>query len=240
MSGLFAVVSGSSLNGGSISPPGQLSIFHLVAVATASVAAVAIALFSPRRRSLGWAAVALGLLLGLLRAAPVTHAFLGLLYVGLCAVITLSTSPWWSREPVRAADYGWPSSRTLAIVTPSLLIAQVLAGASYKHGSLGLAWHVTGAMLVGVVNLTAGAFAVQQFSQHPTLPKLAKLMMGATFTQLFLGMTVITLAASAELEHSTAALVVAVAHASTGALTLGATLAFAMDVRRCVMPKVAS
>src|SRR5579862_1409164 len=88
-------------------------------------------------RNLGWAvlagAVADGLLGVLTRGsdAPsvgIAHALLAQLFFAGTVAIALFTSASWLKGPVLLPDYGWPSLRSLAVFTPTLVLAQVALG----------------------------------------------------------------------------------------------------------------
>src|ERR1700679_2206457 len=86
----------------------------------------------PWMRKLGWIALGAVVLQGLLGgltvllllppAVSVSHACLAQLFFSTTMAIALFTSKKWMEGPEIVEDYGWPSLRTLAIVTPVLVL----------------------------------------------------------------------------------------------------------------------
>jgi heme A synthase len=194
----------------------------------------------PGLRWLGWGVLAVAIAEGLLGIPPkdagvgTVHAWLAQILFAATVAIAVVTSGRWKKGPELVKDSGWPSLRSLAIATPTLALVQAALGAAYRHEALGLMPHFTGALVVALVNLAAGMFATQQFPQHASLLPAAKVMMGITFFQVFLGIAIISLGSSPGMANSPAAVILRVTHVATGALTVAATVVFAMQVRRNV------
>src|SRR6202020_728090 len=83
--------------------------------------------------------------------------FVGILTIGLAiwlkradprpGAIAVFTSRSWQQGPQLVNDYGAPSLRSLAILTPSLVLVQIALGAAFRHGAIGVMAHVIGAMV---------------------------------------------------------------------------------------------
>jgi heme A synthase len=132
-------------------------------------------------------------------------------------------------------DAGWPSLRSLAVITPIFVLGQVILGAAFRHKTGGLTWHIVGAMVVSLLVLLLGMFVMQQFPKHQALRPGAIAMLSLVLLQVLLGIAAITtemLASSntvpASVTHSTAA------HVAVGSLTLAATLVLSIQIRRNV------
>jgi heme A synthase len=123
--------------------------------------------------------------------------------------------------------------RTLAVVTPSLTLLQVLLGAAYRHGILGVMLHILNALIVAIAVLVACMLTTRQFPDHGGLRRAAVAFAVITGIQLALGFATFTLLLIG-LENLTPLLVLSVAHVTTGALTLAASFLFAAQIWRYV------
>jgi heme a synthase len=194
-------------------------------------------------RRLGWVAVSLvvaqGLLGGatvlLLQPAPISmaHACLAQLFFSVTVAIAVFTSRKWQEGPEPVEDYGWPSLRSLAILTPVLILVQIALGAGFRHRAFGLLPHVIGAMLVPLVILLIGIFVLQQFPKHRALRPAASGLLAITLAQVFLGVIAYVARMNAA-EYPLAMVLTTVAHVATGGLTLAASIVLAIQIRRNV------
>jgi heme A synthase len=171
----------------------------------------------------------------------VAHA--GLAQFSLLAAAAVAFVAWPSNgvQPAHVHDYGWPSLRTLAIWTPILVFVQIMLGALYRHHIVGLIPHIVGAMIVGVLVLLFSLFTLTQFPTHDALRNLATAVLLVLVCQLVLGViTYISGAANEDQGPPTlwAALVTA-GHVAGGGVLLVFCSLLAVQVRRCVMPKLA-
>jgi heme A synthase len=206
--------------------------------------------FTDRRtppRILGWLTLAIVLvqdsvghtavLASAPRTAAILHACLAPLFFSALVAIAVVTSEAWSRGPEFVSDYGWPSNRTLAVLSPVLVLLQIALGAAFRQKAASLMPHVLGAMLVALVILMQGVFVLQQFQSHRALQLAGKTLLGVAFTQVFLGITTLTLKSMAD-ETEPAVLVTVASHVTGGAVTLAVTLVLSIFVRRNVQPRV--
>ena len=194
-------------------------------------------------RKLGWLAlagvVAQGLLGGatvlLLQPAPISiaHACLAQLFFSVTVAIAVFTSRNWQKGPEPVEDYGWPSLRLLAIVTPVLVVLQIGLGAGFRHRAFGLMPHVIGAMVVPLVILLVCAFVLQQFPKHRSLRPAAIGLLSITLAQVFLGIIAYVARLNAA-EYPLAMVLTTVAHVATGGLSLAASVVLAIQIRRNV------
>jgi cytochrome c oxidase assembly protein subunit 15 len=194
-------------------------------------------------RRLGWVALSLvvaqGLLGGatvlLLQPAPISmaHACLAQLFFSVTVAIAVFTSRKWQEGPEPVEDYGWPSLRSLAILTPILILLQIALGAGFRHRAFGLLPHVIGAMLVPLVILLTGIFVLQQFPKHKSLRPAAVALLTITGVQVFLGVIAYIARINAA-KYPLAMVLTTVAHVATGGLTLAASVVLAIQIRRNV------
>jgi heme A synthase len=190
-------------------------------------------------RFLGWITLALVILeggLGERADVPwmgVAHACVAQLLLAAAAAIAVCTSQGWARGPEPVLDHGWPSLRSLAIVTPVLVVGQTVLGAAFRHKAMSVMPHIIGAMVVALVILLVCMFVNQQFPVHRSLRPAANALMAIAFTQVFLGITAFTMRLVND--KSTAPLVIStVAHVAVGGMTLAASIVLAIQIRRNV------
>jgi len=171
------------------------------------------------------------------RTAGIFHACLAPLFFAALVATVISTSPAWFRGPELVYDYGWPSMRSLAIMTPLLVLLQIALGAAFRQKALTLLPHVLCAMFVALVILLESIFILQQFPTHRALAPAAKTLLGVAFGQVFLGITALIVKSMAD---ETAAPVVATVagHVTGGAVTLATTIVLSILIRRNVQPRV--
>lgn len=197
----------------------------------------------PWMRRLGWVAVSLVVAQALLGGATVlmlqpppvsiAHACLAQLFFSVTVAIAVFTSRKWQEGPEPVEDYGWPSLRSLAIVTPILILLQIALGAGFRHRAFGLLPHVVGAMIVPLVILLLGVFALHQFPKHRSLRPAAVALLSITGVQVFLGVIAYIARINAA-EYPLAMVLTTVAHVATGGLTLAASVVLAIQIRRNV------
>jgi len=199
-------------------------------------------------KKLGWglcgAVVLQGLLGSTMPAAPahwhgVAHATMAQLIIAGLTLLVFGTSAGWNREQPTIADYGWPSLRSMARALPVFVLLQVVLGAMFRQQVAGLMLHILGAMFVSLYILIVVAFTIQQCPQHSRLSPYAKLLMGLTFTQVFLGIAAFTVR-SLPTQETNAVLSIAAAHIVIGALTVGLSIVLGITIRRDMTPKVAT
>jgi cytochrome c oxidase assembly protein subunit 15 len=194
----------------------------------------------PWLRRLAWFALAAVILQGVLGLTAVppappsfSHTFLAHVFFSITVAIAVFTSGGRRPGSEPLGDRGRPTLRSLAVVTPAAVLAQVALGASYRHNALGLMPHIAGAMIVALLILVMGVLVTQRFPGHRSLRAAAIALMTIAFLQVFLGITVITIQALV-LESPLPLILSTVAHVATGALTLGATAVVAILIQRDV------
>jgi cytochrome c oxidase assembly protein subunit 15 len=199
-------------------------------------------------KRLGWVALSLvvaqGLLGGatvlLLQPAPISiaHACLAQLFFSVTVAIAIFTSRHWQQGPDPVEDFGWPSLRSLAVITPVLVLLQIGLGAGFRHRAFGLMPHVIGAMLVPLVILLTAVFVLNQFPKHRALRPAAIGLLTITLVQIFLGIGAYVARINAA-EYPLAMVLTTVAHVATGGLTLAASVVLAIQIRRNVHARAA-
>ncbi|HEY6343646.1 MAG TPA: hypothetical protein VIY49_19290 [Bryobacteraceae bacterium] len=126
-----------------------------------------------------------------------------------------------------------PPLRTLAVVTLSLTLLQVLLGAAYRSGILGIILHILNALIVAIAVLVVCMLTTRQFPDHVALRRAAVAFAVITGIQLALGFATFTVLLIGS-ENLTPLLVLSVAHVTTGALTVAGSFLFAGQIWRYV------
>jgi heme A synthase len=194
---------------------------------------------SPRLNLLGWAAVVVAIAEGLLSiggshsaGGGFFHALGAQVLLSMVVVLAVGVLPQPELRDI-VPDTCRPPLRTLAVVTPSLTFLQVLLGAAYRHGILGVMLHILNALIVAIAVLVVCMLCTRQFPEHSALKRAAVVFAVVTGIQLALGFATFTILLIG-LENLTPLLVLSVAHVATGALTLAASFLFAAQIWRYV------
>jgi heme A synthase len=173
----------------------------------------------------------------------------GFIHAGLAQVTLLSAAavaflswPGMETHPGYVHDYGWPSLRTLALWTPALVFGQIVLGAMYRHHILGLIPHMVGAMIVGGLVLLFGLFTLTQCPNHEGLRVLATAVLLVLACQVVLGLMTYMGGAASEGQATASlwAVAMAAAHVAGGGVLLVFSSLLAIQIRRCVLPKLAA
>ncbi len=167
---------------------------------------------------------------------PVFHATLAPLFLAALASAALVVSPGWQTESGTVKDGGWPSLRSMAILTPVLVVIQIFFGAAFRHEAMGIMSHIAGAILTALLILLAGMFVNQQCSEHKPLKRGAVMLMSVAFTQVGLGMAAISIRMMTS-TNTTPVILLTGAHVMIGSLTLAANVVLSLEIRRWVTPK---
>ncbi len=249
---LLLIVDGALVGPGTQPAPSTEWMHRTAGVALAVCTlglALGLILADPRKqaRRLAWITLAIAALEGVVglssvqsaipHTAGIAHACLAPLFFAAVVAIAVITSPAWHRGPELVSDYGWPSMRSLSIITPILVLLQILLGAAFRQQALSLLPHVLGAMFVALVILLESIFVLQQFPTHRALRPAAKTLLGVAFGQVFLGIAALTMRSIADDTAPPVILTVA-AHITGGALTLATTIVLSILIRRNVQPRV--
>jgi heme A synthase len=195
-------------------------------------------------RSLAWAALAIvaaEAFLGtqsILQSAPRIAGFLHAIFAQVLLTVVVAIAVSMSAEPgpeELVDDSKKPSLHSLAIFVPALAFLQVLLGAAYRHGVAGVVMHLLNAMVVTILVFVVCMRVIQQFASHPFLQPAALRLVIVTGVQVILGfVTFILLLMNSG--SAAALLILSVAHVSTGAVMLAASVVFALQIRRHIRP----
>ncbi len=168
----------------------------------------------------------------------VAHACLSHLFFASAVSLMVATSPAWETPAKTVADTGSPSLRTLGLVVPAVVFLQIFLGAIYRLVNLPVWPHLVGSLIVGCLLLYTGMVVLESHGHLPALKKAAQFLIGITVAQLtfglgaFLGRVMAGDGMTPEWWMTAARTL----HVATGALTLGAAVAYALQVFYYVHP----
>jgi heme a synthase len=197
----------------------------------------------PLAKRLGWIAMALVVaqaVLGGIRVlegdpfiSATAHATLAQIFFITLVGIALYLSPWWQSEQPRLRDTGSPSIRTLGWWTTVVILAQILLGAAFRHGLLGILPHLIGACAVTVMVVWVGRVAKKRFGTNPDVRRGVALLHSFFGIQILLGFAAWWAMTSgiAAVQPTVLYVTLMVAHVLGGALTLAASVLLTL---RCV------
>ena len=245
------------LSHGQLMPEMKGNVFyehgHRMVASTVGLLTIILALWLWRADDRGWmrklgfiavlAVIAQGvlggmrvLLLDLKPGSSIVHACIAQLFFCLTVSIALFTSAAWRRGPETVEDTGMPPLRTLALVTALSVFTQLVLGASYRHKVIGLVPHVVGAVVVAAIVLFASMVAFQQFSKHRQLRQIALILLLVTQLQIFAGIAAYMsrVYTSDSVQPLPPMVALTVTHVALGAITLAASIVFAIQVVRHV------
>jgi len=120
------------------------------------------------------------------------------------------------------------SIRRFALAIPPLVLVQTSLGALYRHKATGVLPHMAGAMIVVLLTLLVCVILLQRVNRPGPLRSAAIALVSIILAQITLGIAAF-LMRLLDSDQSPAFAWVAVAHVTTGALTLGASVILAMQ-----------
>ena len=195
----------------------------------------------PWKRKLAWSAfgavVAQALLGGAVvklvdpKVLGISHACLAQICFGLTVAIAIGLN-----QELSGAGQG---------VVPQIAVAAVLVqtgvGAAVRHGALGLASHIIGAIVATALVLWACMGILIHHMDDPKLRRPALVLLYLTATQIFLGLAAYTAKVTTIDDPQPMPVVVwaTVAHVVAGALVFGAAIALAMIERAARAARIA-
>jgi heme A synthase len=123
------------------------------------------------------------------------------------------------------------SIRRFALAVPPLVLLQTGLGGAYRHKAIGVLPHMAGAMVVVLLTMLVCVVILQRFPLPGPLRSSAIALISVILIQISLGIAAF-LMRLLDADQSPVFAWVAVAHVTTGALTLGASVILAMQFGR--------
>jgi cytochrome c oxidase assembly protein subunit 15 len=149
-------------------------------------------------RLLGWAALAMVIVQGVMGGLRVTelslplamtHGVFAQLFFATLVVLGAMTSASWLQGPPPVARPSAGTDRTISLVLVACIFFQLVLGAAQRHFQSLLLVHIMlGVAIVAPAALLVGVRAWGLNSDRPLLQRLGKLLLAATAIQLLLGL----------------------------------------------------
>jgi heme a synthase len=208
----------------------------------------------PRRqiRRLGWNALALVVAQAVLGGMRVldrdpavlatAHAILAQIFFIVVVSLALFLSPWWQSELPSLEDSGSPRATTVGGWTTFVIFCQLILGACFRHGALGILPHIVGAGVVTVFVVWMGRVVRKRFGAVRELRRGTALLHSTFGIQILLGITAywgiryVHDSANPTLLYDT----LTVSHVLFGALTLASSLLLTLSCYRMIRPSRAA
>jgi heme a synthase len=202
----------------------------------------------PLAKRLGWIAVALVVaqaVLGGIRVlegdpivSATAHATLAQIFFITLVGIAFYLSPWWQSELPRLEESGSPGATALGWWTTVAILGQILLGAAFRHGALGIVPHLIGAGVVTVMVVWTGRVVKKRFREVRDLRR--RVMWLHTFfgIQILLGFAAWWAMTSgiAAVQPTFLFVTLTAAHVIGGALTIAASVLLALTCQRLIRP----
>ena len=200
-----------------------------------------------RRRWLRWlGAIALGavILQGVLGGLTVllllpwwistAHACLAQLFFSTTVAMALFTSKWWLRGPAAVEEDPRYPIRDLLLAAPVCVLAQLALGAAARHKAIGSIYHISAAPIVTGVILWISLRILLHYAENRELRVVSIGLLTITFCQVFLGIAAFMsrIAYADAVQPMPLMVTFTVLHVAVGALTMAASVALAILVRR--------
>jgi heme A synthase len=215
---------------------GQTHIWLGVGVAVLAIV-LAVQILKSRyawMRRCGWTALAIVALQTVLGFQPlpqppavrVLHTLAGQLFFPLTLAMAVCTSEAWGGTQKRTQSSSWLWS--LSRIAPFVVFAQVVLGALFRHGALGLGPHLLGAFVMVFFVLGLGLPVITR-AEYRDLHTAARVFLTVAHVQVLLGLTLFIMQimeAAPEYE-----ILFTIIHAAMATLTLAATTTLAALIR---------
>jgi cytochrome c oxidase assembly protein subunit 15 len=164
------------------------------------------------------------------------HASLAQLFFSMTVALTLFTSDWWVRGARGMDENPKHRIRSLSLAAPLCVLGQLALGAAARHKAIGSIYHICWAPIVTGVVLWVSLRILLHYAENRELRTVAITLAGITFCQIFLGIAAyMTRIAYVDAVQPMPLMVTfTVLHVAVGALTMAASVALAILVRRNV------
>jgi len=165
------------------------------------------------------------------------HACLAQLFFSTTVAMALFTSDWWIRGSVTVNEDSKYPVRDWSIVAPVCVLCQLALGAAARHKAIGSIYHISFSPLVTAVILWVSLRILVHYGRNRELRLAATTLVSITFCQVFLGIAAYMsrIAYADAVQPMPLMVTFTVFHVAVGALTMAASVALAILVRRNVM-----
>jgi cytochrome c oxidase assembly protein subunit 15 len=165
-----------------------------------------------------------------------SHACLAQLYFSTTVAMAIFTSNWWLRGPVPLEEDPKFPIRALSLLAPICVLCQLALGAAARHKAIGSIYHISASPIVTGVILWVSLRILLHYAKNRELCLASTTLLGITFCQVFLGIAAFMsrIAYADAVQPMPLMVTFTVFHVAVGALTMAASVALAILVRRNV------
>jgi len=163
-----------------------------------------------------------------------SHACLAQLFFSTTVAIALFTSEWWLRGPAVVDEDPQYPIRGLSLAAPICVLMQLALGAAARHKAIGSIYHIAWAPVATGVILWISLRILLHYAHNRELRLASLALLSITFCQVFLGIGAYMsrIAYADAVQPMPAMVALTVLHVAVGALTMAASVALAILVRR--------
>jgi cytochrome c oxidase assembly protein subunit 15 len=164
------------------------------------------------------------------------HACLAQLFFSTTVAMAMFTSGWWLRGPALVEEVPKYPIRDLSLAAPLCVLAQLALGAAARHKAIGSIYHISAAPIVTGVILWISLRILLHYAENRELRVASISLLAITFCQVFLGIGAFMsrIAYADAVQPMPLMVTFTVLHVAVGALTMAASVALAILVRRNV------
>jgi cytochrome c oxidase assembly protein subunit 15 len=163
-----------------------------------------------------------------------SHACLAQLFFSTTVAMAMFTSQWWLRGARLVSEDPRYSVREWSLLAPVCVLAQLALGAAARHKAIGTIYHISAAPVVTGVILWVSLRILLHYAENRELRVASIALLAITFCQVFLGIAAFMsrVAYADAVQPMPLMVTFTVLHVAVGALTMAASVALAILVRR--------
>jgi len=163
-----------------------------------------------------------------------SHACLAQLFFSMTVAMAMFTSRWWLGGPRLVSEDPRYPVREWSLAAPVCVLAQLALGAAARHKAIGTIYHISAAPVVTGVILWVSLRILLHYAENRELRVASITLLAITFCQVFLGIAAFMsrVAYADAVQPMPLMVTFTVLHVAVGALTMAASVALAILVRR--------
>jgi cytochrome c oxidase assembly protein subunit 15 len=163
-----------------------------------------------------------------------SHACLAQLFFSTTVAMAMFTSRWWMESPQLVSEDSRYPVRDWSLAAPVCVLAQLALGAAARHKAIGTIYHISAAPIVTGVILWVSLRILLHYAENRELRVASISLLAITFAQVFLGIAAFMsrVAYADAVQPMPLMVTFTVVHVAVGALTMAASVALAILVRR--------
>jgi heme A synthase len=169
-------------------------------------------------------------------AVRILHACAAQSFLALTFLLALFTSKSWQSAPLALPDGGWPSLRSLAWITPAVVLLQVALGAAYRHKLSGVIPHIVWAFAAAIIIMMLATFVITLAGASRPMRQSSIWLLALVCLQVMLGIAAFVMRLNSAGPTDLWMILTTVTHAATGSLVLGATTLLSAHILRNLAP----